>query len=62
MFLVPVCCALMSHMSNALCAVLWCVTQVTERGSVTPSEMAAWEAKMSEMERTLKDEKIRRQR
>lgn len=37
-------------------------TAVTERGSVTPSEFATWELKMNELECTLKDERVRRQR
>ncbi len=36
-------------------------TQVTDRGSVTPSEMALWESKMDELEKTLREERQRRQ-
>jgi len=35
-------------------------TAVTDRDSVTPSELAAWEARMSNLEATIQDEKRRR--
>ncbi|KAF5827921.1 hypothetical protein DUNSADRAFT_18525 [Dunaliella salina] len=35
-------------------------TAVTDRDSVTPSELAAWESRMSNLEATIQDEKRRR--
>lgn len=37
------------------------MTAVTDRGSITPSEMVVWESRMSELEKTIKEERLRRQ-
>jgi hypothetical protein len=37
-------------------------SQVTDRESVSPSEYAAWESRMNDLEKTLQEERSRRHR